>query len=222
MILLVEDDVMIGRTVVQGLSARGHVVRWRRQGAGLLDVLAADGIAVVVLDVGLPDGDGFALCRAMRAAGHDMPVLMLTARGALDDRLEGFDAGADDYLPKPFAFSELAARVAVLARRAAQLPPPPVRFGGLTLDRLTGNVRRDDAPILAEPRTLALLGELVLAQGAIVPRQQLIDAVWGEDAVVSENTLDVVVSALRRRLGDVAPDLTVRAVRGQGLQIVVL
>ena len=221
MILLVEDDVMIGRTVVQGLSARGHVVRWLRHGAGLLDVLMVGGIAVVLLDVGLPDGDGFALCRAMRAAGHTMPVLMLTARGALDDRLEGFDAGADDYLPKPFAFAELVARVAVLVRRSAQLLPPPIAFAGLTLDRLTGEVRRDDRPVVAEPRTLALLGELVRARGAIVPRQRVIDAVWGEDAVISDNTLDVAVSALRRRLADVAPDLAVRAVRGQGLHLVV-
>ena len=208
MILLVEDDVMIGRTVVQGLSARGHVVRWLRHGAGLLDV-------------GLPDGDGFALCRAMRVAGYTMPVLMLTARGALDDRLEGFDAGADDYLPKPFAFAELAARVAVLVRRSAQLLPPPIAFAGLTLDRLTGEVRRDGRPVVAEPRTLALLGELVRARGAIVPRQRVIDAVWGEDSVISDNTLDVAVSALRRRLADVAPDLAVRAVRGQGLHLVV-
>lgn len=222
MILLVEDDVMIGRTVVQGLSARGHVVRWLRHGTGLLDALMAGTIAVVLLDVGLPDGDGFALCRAMRAAGYTMPVLMLTARGALDDRLEGFDAGADDYLPKPFAFAELAARVAVLVRRSAQLLPPPIAFAGLTLDRLTGEVRRDDRPVTAEPRTLALLGELIRARGAIVPRQRVIDAVWGEDTVISDNTLDVAVSALRRRLAEVAPDLAVRAVRGQGLHLVAL
>ena len=219
MIILVEDDVMIGRAVVQGLSARGHSVRWLRQGAGLMDAIAAGPVALVILDVGMPDCDGMALCRGIRAGGHDMPVLMLTARGTLDDRLEGFDAGADDYLAKPFAFAELAARVAVLVRRAAQLPPPPVVFGGLTLDPMTGDMRCGEAPVVAEPRTLALLGELVRARGGIVSRQHLIDAVWGAHAVVSDNTLDVAVSALRRRLGDLSPRLIVRAVRGQGVQL---
>jgi DNA-binding response OmpR family regulator len=219
MIVLVEDDVAIGRAVSQGLTARGHPVRWLRQSAGLAEVVDQEDVAVVVLDLGLPDADGFEVCRALRAGGHDMPVLMLTARGALDDRLEGFAAGADDYLAKPFAFAELAARVAVLARRAAQLPPPPVEFAGLTLDQASGVLRQGDMPLAGEPRSLALLGELVRARGAVVARGALIDAVWGRDAVVSDNTLDVAISALRRRLAEVAPGLAVRAVRGQGLQL---
>ena len=103
MILLVEDDVGIGRSISQGLSAKGFALRWLRQGAGVPDHLATGEVSVVILDVGLPDVDGFELCRQIRAAGHNLPILMLTARGALDDRLEGFEAGADDYLPKPFA-----------------------------------------------------------------------------------------------------------------------
>jgi DNA-binding response OmpR family regulator len=219
MIVLVEDDVAIGRAVTQGLTARGHSVRWLRQGAGLPEVIDEGGVAVVVLDLGLPDIDGVELCRDLRAAGHTMPVLMLTARGALDDRLEGFLVGADDYVTKPFAFAELAARVAVLERRAAQLRPALVEFGGLTFDPASGVVHQGDAPLTGEPRSLALLGELVRARGAVVARADLIDAVWGSDAVVSDNTLDVAISALRRRLAEVAPALAVRAVRGQGLQL---
>lgn len=220
MIVLVEDDVMIGRAVAQGLSARGHQVRWLRKGAGLIDLAAHAAVALVILDVGLPDGDGMALCRALRAGGYDRPVLMLTARGGLDDRLEGFDAGADDYLAKPFAFAELAARVAVLVRRASQLPPPAVQFGGLTLDPSSGDLRQGDTVVVAEPRTLALLRELVRARGGVVPRQDLINAVWGENALASDNTLDVAISALRRRLADQSPGLIVRAVRGQGVKLV--
>jgi len=220
MILLVEDDVAIGRSVSQGLSAKGFAVRWLRRGADLADQMATGDISVVILDLGLPDGDGLDLCRAMRTAGHSVPILMLTARGGLDDRLEGFAAGADDYLPKPFAFAELVARVAVLARRATQLPPAPISFGSLRVDPGQGQVSRSGAALSMEPKALGLLVQLAKVRGAIVPRQALIEAVWGKDASICGNTLDVAISILRRRLADCAPDITVRAIKGQGFQLV--
>ncbi len=218
MILLVEDDVTIGRSVAQGLGAAGFAVRWLRQAAEVAGVVAAGDVDVVILDVGLPDGDGMAICRALRAAGHGMPVLMLTARASLDDRLDGFEAGADDYLPKPFAFAELVARVRVLARRAAERRPDPLVFGGLSVDPLAGVVHWHGDALALEPKGVAVLAQLVRARGEVVPRARLIDAVWGA-AEITDNALDVVVSALRRRLAGVAPGLQVRTARGVGLWI---
>lgn len=216
-VLLVEDDAGIGRAVVHGLSGRGLAVRWLRQGAGVLAALSAERFATVVLDIGLPDADGLALCREIRAAGHAMPILMLTARAALDDRLDGFAAGADDYLAKPFAFAELAARVGVLVRRAAQLVPPPIAWHGLVIDRTGGTANWHGTPLALEPRSLALLAELALAQGAVVSRTALVDRVWGPDAVITDNAVDVAVSALRKRLA--ACPLGIVAVRGQGFHL---
>jgi len=217
LVLLVEDDAGIGRAIVQGLGGRGLGVRWLRQGAGVLDALAREQMATVILDIGLPDADGLALCRQIRAAGYTMPILMLTARTALDDRLEGFDAGADDYLPKPFAFAELAARVGVLVRRAGQLLPPPIIWQGLSIDRAAGTATWHGTPLALEPRSLALLAELALARGAVVARPALLDRVWGADAVITDNAVDVAVSALRKRLGPCG--LTIAAVRGRGFRL---
>jgi DNA-binding response OmpR family regulator len=220
MILLVEDDVAIGSSVSQGLAARGFPIRWLRRGVDLLDQVNAGKVSVVILDLGLPDGDGLDLCRQLRAQGHRMPVLMLTARTALDDRLEGFEAGTDDYLPKPFAFAELVARITVLARRAEQLTPPSITFGSLSVDQAKGHVLRHGAKLVMEPKAHALLLQLAARRGALMPRQILIDTVWGEDSSITDNTLDVSISILRRRLAEHAPELTVRAVKGQGVQLV--
>lgn len=217
LVLLVEDDAGIGRAIVQGLGGRGLTVRWLRQGAGVLDALAREQMATVILDIGLPDADGLALCRQIRDAGHAMPILMLTARTALDDRLEGFDAGADDYLAKPFAFAELAARVGVLVRRAGQLLPPPITWQGLSIDRAAGTAAWHGTPLALEPRSLALLAELALARGEVVERTALIDRVWGADAVITDNAVDVAVSALRKRLGPCG--LAIAAVRGRGFRL---
>jgi DNA-binding response OmpR family regulator len=219
MILLVEDDVAIGRSVTQGLGAKGFAMRWLRQGGQVMEVVARGQVDVVILDLGLPDGDGLDLCRALRGGGYAMPILMLTARTTLDDRLEGFAAGADDYLSKPFAFAELVARVGVLARRAAQLVPAPVTYGALAVDRSTGQVSRHGEALSLEPKALALVGRLIEGHGQVVARQSLIDAVWGMDAVVADNTLDVAISALRRRLAEAAPDLTLRSIKGRGFQL---
>ena len=216
MILLVEDDVTIGRSLAQGLGAAGFAVRWLRAGAQVVEAVAAGDVAVVVLDVGLPDADGMALCRQLRAEGHRLPVLMLTARASLDDRLDGFDAGADDYLPKPFAFAELVARLRVLVRRAAERRPDPIVYGDLVVDPLAGEARWQGAALALEPKGLAVLGVLARARGAVVERAVVIDAVWGA-AEITDNALDVVVSALRRRLAQGAPGLAVRVVRGAGL-----
>lgn len=219
-VLLVEDDVAIGRAVVQGLGSRGLTVRWLRQGAGVIEALAEGPVATVVLDIGLPDTDGIALCRAIRAAGHAMPVLMLTARAALDDRLEGFEAGADDYLPKPFAFAELAARVAVLVRRAGQLRPPPLVWDGLVIDPASASATWHGAALALEPRSLALLADLARLRGGVATREGLVERVWGHDAEITDNAVEVAVSTLRKRL--IGTGLAVTAVRGQGYRLALI
>jgi DNA-binding response OmpR family regulator len=220
MILLVEDDVAIGSAISQGLTARGFPIHWLRRGAELLEQAAGGAVSVVILDLGLPDGDGLDLCRQLRKAGHRMPVLMLTARGTLDDRLEGFEAGTDDYLPKPFAFAELVARITVLARRAEELPPALIHFGSLSVDRAKGQIIRHDTALTMEPKAHAVLLQLAIQRGALIPRQRLIDTVWGKESSISDNTLDVTISILRRRLSQLAPEFTVRAVKGHGVQLV--
>jgi DNA-binding response OmpR family regulator len=166
--------------------------------------VAGGAVSVVILDLGLPDGDGLDLCRQLRKAGHRMPVLMLTARGTLDDRLEGFEAGTDDYLPKPFAFAELVARVTVLARRAEQCPRPhPFRIAEHRPGQ--GQIIRHGTVLTMEPKAHAVLLHLAVQRGGLIPRQTLIDTIWGHDSSIADNTLDVTISILRRRLADMRP-----------------
>ncbi len=218
-VLLVEDDVGIGRFVSQGLAARGVRVRWERSAGDVEALVAAGGINLVILDLGLPDVDGLELCTSLRAAERGVPILMLTARGSLNDRLDGFAAGADDYLPKPFAFEELAARVDVLLRRDRERKPDPVRFDKLRLDPTSLKASWGDEPLDLDPRGFALLLALARAGGAVAPRSALIESIWGADADVSDNALDVCASALRRRLSVVAPSLRIVAHRGQGFAL---
>lgn len=218
-VLLVEDDVGIGRFVSQGLAARGLSVRWERSGREVTGLVAAGAINLVILDLGLPDADGLDLCAAIRAMEIGVPVLMLTARGSLDDRLDGFAAGADDYLAKPFAFEELAARVDVLLRRDRDRKPDPVRFAALRLDPATQDATWDGQVIDLDPRGFALLLALARAGGEVVQRLTLIENIWGGDTDITDNALDVCASALRRRLGTSAPRLRVLALRGQGFAL---
>jgi len=218
MILIVEDDVTIGRTLAQGLTAAGFAARWLRRGGEVLPLVEQGGVDVVVLDLGLPDGDGLEVCRVLRAHGHRLPVLMLTARGGLDDRLDGFAAGADDYLAKPFAFAELVARVRVMARHAALRRPDPLVLGALEVDPLAGEARWAGQRLDLEPKGILVLAQLLRARGQVVPRRTLIDAVWG-DAAVTDNALDVAVSSLRKRLAQAAPQVQLRTVRGEGMML---
>ncbi|WCT78946.1 response regulator transcription factor [Novosphingobium humi] len=218
MILIVEDDVTIGRTLAQGLTAAGLNARWLRRGAEVAPLVAQGGVEALVLDLGLPDGDGLEVCRSLRADGHRLPVLMLTARGGLDDRLDGFAAGADDYLAKPFAFAELLARVRVMARHAAQRRPDPLVLDALEVDPLAGEARWAGQRLDLEPKGILVLEQLLRARGGVVTRRALMDAVWG-DAAVTDNALDVVLSSLRKRLAQAAPKVQIRTVRGAGVAI---
>lgn len=218
-VLLVEDDVGIGRFVSQGLTGRGLQVRWERSGRDVPALIGSGEFNTVILDLSLPDRDGIELCAEIRAAERGVPILMLTARATLDDRLDGFAAGADDYLTKPFSFEELAARVEVLLRRDRERRPDPVCFAGLRIDRAAGTAAWQGRSIDLDPRSFALLLALARVGGEVVSRDTLIEQVWGGHAEITDNALDVCASALRRRLAAVASDLAVRAMRGRGLAL---
>lgn len=217
-ILLVEDDPGIGRFVSRGLTARGYRVAWERDGSRVPALLSGSAFTALLLDLGLPDGDGLAIARQLRAARNAIPVLMLTARGALQDRLDGFAAGADDYLAKPFAFDELLARLAVMIRRSVPAPPPPPRFGALDLDPARAGASVDTQPLPLSRREYQLLATLVEGGGAVVPRAALATAIWG-DAPVSDNALDVYVGYVRRRLAEYPHAPAIVTVRGIGFRL---
>ncbi|MEK2477200.1 response regulator transcription factor [Streptomyces noursei] len=212
-ILVVEDDHALRDVLRRGLADEGFAPVLAADGATALR-LVADDIGAVVLDVGLPDADGRDVCQAMRANGFIAPILFLTARHHLTDRLSGFSAGGDDYLPKPFHLAELVARLRATLKRAA--PPAVATVGDLVLDATRHTAGVGDAHVELSPTEFRLLATLVAAGGAIVRRRDLVRAAWPDGAQVSDNTLDQYLSRLRRKLRGAGSNLSLRTVRGIG------
>lgn len=219
-VLLVEDDAGIGRVVCNGLRQHGIDVDWLRRGGEAGAMLSKSAYQAVILDLMLPDGDGFSICRSLRAQGFGLPVCMLTARDALDDKLEGFDAGADDYLTKPFAIDELVARLRALFRRhSASATPTRWELRDLLLD-----CRAREASVGARILTLTrrefdALAFLLRHAGEVVSRDRLLDAVWAADRSVTANTVDVYVGYLRKKLLALESTVRIEAVRGVGFKL---
>lgn len=220
-VLLVEDDVGIGRFISHGLRARGLTVHWERVGRQVQDLAASGRFNAIILDLLLPDSDGLDLCRAIRKAELGIPILVLTARTGLDDRLDGFSAGADDYLGKPFAFLELVARVKALLARDKLRKPDPIVMGPLRVDASTQVATWDGEAIEMGGRSFAMLMALAQARGDVISRDDLLDEIWG-DAIVTDNALDACASALRRSLSAVTDRLVVAAKRGEGFSLQIL
>ena len=214
-VLLVEDDVGIGRFVSQGLAARGVRVRWERSAGDVEALVAAGGINLVILDLGLPDVDGLELCTSLRAAERGVPILMLTARGSLNDRLDGFAAGADDYLVKPIDLDELSARIRALTRRRAGRAEPMLSRGELLLDPAARRVTLAGTPVDLSGREFSLLRMLLENTDRVLTRQQLEQSLytWGDEP--ESNALEVHIHHLRKKLGS---DL-IRTLRGVGYTI---
>lgn len=213
-ILIVEDDAPLARSIVALLRSVGHAVDHVGLGEDALMVLADEPYALVVLDVGLPDLDGFAVLQALRRRGDRVPVLMLTARDALDDRVRGLDLGADDYLRKPFAPEELEARIRALGRRRGGDPTPELVIGTLVLNRSTGQAQVGDRLLDLRRREWAVLDALATRAGQIVPRETLQSEVFGHDEPVGPNAIEVNITRLRGKLAPDGP--TIRTVRGVG------
>ncbi|MFC3443668.1 response regulator transcription factor [Sphingobium rhizovicinum] len=215
-ILLVEDDPGIGRFVHRGLTAEGYAVEWQTLGKRAQARMASGQFHAAILDLGLPDADGADLCREARARGNDLPICMLTARAELEDRLDGFRCGADDYLTKPFSFEELLARLNVMVRRSLVQSRDRIVLDGLVIDLRSRSARVEEASLSLSRREFDLLHCLARQAGQVVTRGQILDEVWGQDADVTENAVDVYIGYLRKYLSahDSAPDLS--TVRGVG------
>jgi two-component system OmpR family response regulator/two-component system response regulator QseB len=211
-ILLVEDDANLGDGLCAGLRDAGFAVDWVRDGAAADRSLATEGFGAVVLDLGLPRVDGREVLRRMRGRGDRTPVLLLTSRDAVEDRIQGLDGGADDYVVKPVALGELAARLRALQRRQGGDAQPVVQVGELAIDPPAHRVTWRGAEVQLGPREFAVLEELARAAGRVLSRQQLEQRLYEWDRALASNAIEVHVHHLRRKL---APGL-IRTVRGVG------
>jgi len=201
-LLLVEDDRMIGESLRSALRGSGYAVDWVRDGRAADGTLATERFDLVLLDLGLPQRDGMEVLQALRARGDGMPVIVLTARDSLASRVQGLDAGADDYVVKPFELDELLARMRAVLRRHSGRAEPAIEVGGVTLDPAAREVRRDGVPLALSAREYAVLEALMLRPGAILSRAQLEDRLYGWGEELESNAISVYVHQLRRKLGE--------------------
>ena len=213
-VLVVEDERVLADAIATGLRRETLAVDVAYDGATALEKAGVVEYDVIVLDRDLPEVHGDTVCT--RLAGNPARILMLTAAAAIEDRVEGLELGADDYLPKPFAFAELSARVHALLRRARPAAPPVLDRAGILLDPARHEVRRDGRPILLANKEFALLTELMLAGGAVVSSERLLEKVWDEHIDPFTNVVRVTTMKLRRKLGD--PPV-VETVAGVGYRI---
>ena len=218
-VLVVEDEQVMAQSLHWGLQAEGYVVDIAGDGIDGLWKAQENAYDVIILDVMLPGLDGLALCQRLRAGGRHLPVLLLTARDAVDDRVAGLDSGADDYLSKPFAFRELLARVRALLRREGRSREPVLRAGDLTLDPATREVRRGGRAIELTSKEYAVLEYLLHHPNRVLTRTQIAEHVWDYDFVAMSNVIDVYIRSLRRKLDDDGATRLLHTVRGTGYQL---
>jgi two-component system response regulator QseB len=214
-ILLAEDDQMIGAAVRDALLQDGYVVDWLRDGQRADAALAAGQYDLVLLDLGLPGKDGLAILRALRTRHQAMPVIVITARDAVESRIAGLDAGADDYIVKPFDLDELAARIRSALRRSAGRPEPDLALGDISVDLARRTVLRHDEAVTLSAREYAIVEALALRPGAILSRGQLEQRMYGWGEEVDSNAVEVHIHAIRKKLG---ADF-IRNVRGVGYYV---
>jgi DNA-binding response OmpR family regulator len=215
-ILVVEDDVKMAELLRRGLSSEGHVVTVATDGEAGFAEAQSRTFDAMVLDVMLPGLDGLTIARRLRSAGNRVPVLMLTARDAVDEIVRGLDTGADDYLTKPFSFKVLTARLRVIARRIESENGPSLQIADLILNTQTHEVSRTGRPIVLTPKEYEILEYLMRRIGRIVSRDSLIEAIWGYDCDVGHNTVDVFMFQLRTKLEANARSRLIQTVRGFG------
>ena len=215
--MVVEDDLELRGVLLRGLEEEGFATAGVRTGGELLERIEPEAPDLLVVDIGLPDADGRDLCQALRAQGINTPVLFLTARDTLTDRVTGFTAGGDDYVTKPFAFAELVARLHALLRRAGT--DVAVEARGLRLDPVAHAAFLGDERIALTPTEFRLLARLVSSPGEAVRRRDLVRTAWPYGARVRDNTLDAYVARLRRKLGQFADAPTITTVHGVGYSL---
>ncbi len=219
-IVLVEDNIAVAKGLRYHLEDAGHAVDVLHDGAEAELFLRDDGADIVVLDINLPNMDGLTLLRKMRQRQDARPVLMLTARSELQDKVQGLDAGADDYLSKPFEMDEFGARIRALSRRVAESSGQDLRIGALSFDRSARTVSGPNGVLDVPRREIALFERLLLADGRIVSKQVLLDSLYGTGSDVDEPVVEVYVSRLRKRLHTFGITITVKRGLGYSMQAI--
>ena len=214
-VLLAEDDAMIGAAVRDRLRSQGFAVDWVRDGRAADMALAAEAYDLLLLDLGLPGREGLAVLKGLRARGSTLPVVILTARDAVDDRVAGLDAGADDYIVKPFDLKELEARLRAVLRRQAGHASSVIEHGRLSLDLVAHELRQDGVLVPLSPREFALLHALLERPGRVLSRAQLEERLYGWGEEVGSTVVEVHIHSLRRKLGTEL----IRNVRGVGYRV---
>ena len=220
-VLIIEDELKLANVLVQGLKEHGIVAESARDGSAGLVLALSKPYDAIILDVMLPGKNGFDVLKELRATGKPTPVLILTARSAVEDRVRGLDLGADDYLPKPFAFRELLARVRAIARRPSVEPQTVLRIADLELDLGQREARRSGQPIELTTREFALLELLVRKRGTALTRAMILDQVWESDydSEGGSNVVDVYITYLRRKIDQPFPNKLIQTVRGTGYML---
>lgn len=218
---MVEDQPRIANYIKKGLSQKSMVVDLAYDGAEGYDFASSEDYDVIVLDIMLPVMDGIEVCKKLRAEGNKTPILMLTAKGSVDDKVSGLEAGADDYLPKPFAFAELIARIKALSRRPKDLKDTTLQVGDLTLDTNTYEVKRGEQIITLSKKEFSLLEFLMRHPGQIFSSDQLSEKVWSYDAAVTPNNAQVYIGYLRKKIDKSFKDKKplIHTIRGFGYKI---
>lgn len=215
-VLLIEDSERVALTVSAGMRAHGHTVVVAGGVRAADEAIASGAFDVAVVDIGLPDGSGLDWCRTARVAAHHMPILVLSARNDVADRVGGLDAGADDYLGKPFNLGELAARLHSRLRRPMLAQPATLAFADLAMDLAKREVSRGGAPLALTVREFDLLATLLREPGRVFTREQLIDRVWGYEAAVEQSAVDTYISYLRAKIDAPPHEPLIRTIRRVG------
>ncbi|MFH8252674.1 response regulator transcription factor [Microbacterium sp. B2969] len=217
-VLIVEDDPEMGQVLERGIAARDYAPTLVTDGVEALIQVSRQQFAAAVIDVMLPGMSGFEICRRIRESGSTLPVLLLTARDGIDDRVFGLDSGADDYLTKPFSFDELAARLRALMRRDAPEQWSLVSFGDVSLDAQSRRARVGERQLSLSPNEFLLLKLLISQPDRVVTRPEILDAVWGSP-YVDQNIVDQYVSTLRKKLAAGSSRVAIVTIRGVGYQV---
>jgi len=215
-VLIVEDSLELAQLLMRGLKPAGFDADHLTTAAAARDALLATRYAALILDLGLPDGDGLAILRELRARRDPIPVLVLTARGGVTDRISGLRTGADDYLVKPFAFEELVARLEALLRRPGQFLGRSLRLSNVMFDTESRQIFVDDVPQMLSARELAVLELLLRRKGSVVSKKHLQDQIFGQTGDNGSNAVEVYVHRLRKQLADIGAKVKVNTVRGVG------
>jgi two-component system copper resistance phosphate regulon response regulator CusR len=218
-VLIAEDDKPVAMFLRKGLEAENYAVDLASDGKGALFMATEYEFDLVILDLNLPEADGLEVLQGIRVKKPDLPVIVLTQRSRVEDRVKGLDVGADDYLTKPFAYSELSARVRALMRRGVRPLEATLRTGDLEINRVERTVRRADRRIELTPKEFALLEYLMLNSGHRVTRAMIIEHVWNLSFDTMTNVVDVYINYLRRKVDEGAPVRLIRTIRGVGYQL---